>query len=152
MYYFFQITKIFSGVLCLHSRVFFIPETPKDNNTYDEESRNALLNNEKTFINGHISPSVYDSDHVPNDSSGIKMDTHTSTFSNISTEMQHMKHSMNLLLKTVAANMVREQKVRLIQREWASVGLVMDRLFFFFSLSAIGASLYLTFPHPPQGY
>ena len=151
--FFFQMTKIFSRICCLHSRVFFIPETPKDTNIYEEESRNSLLSHEKALINGRVSPSVYDSDpHVPNDPNRIKLDAHTSTFSNISTEMQHIKHSMNLMMSTIAANVVREQKLRLIQREWASVALVLDRMFFFIYAIAIASSLYLTFPRPPPGY
>ena len=67
-------------------------------------------------------------------------------------EMQEMKGSVHSMISVIASNMIREQRLKAIQREWASVALVLDRMFFLIYIIAITTSLILTFPKPPSDY
>ena len=67
-------------------------------------------------------------------------------------EMREMKGSVHAMINVIATNMLREQKLKAIKREWASVALVLDRMFFVIYIVAITTSLVLTFPKPPDDY
>ena len=149
------------------------------NSNSTEESRGLLIGSDNVG-NGHLSGSAFCSN--PQSGSGFNTSTYPpdppvwnkdaeneyaifsgsrkpnvgqtkpSRSSEIQLEMQEMKGSVQSMMSVIASNIIREQKLKAIKREWASVAMVLDRLFFILYVLAITVSLILTFPKPPSDY
>ena len=173
---FFQFTSILSRILCIHGKVQFVTDR---NSNSTEESRGLLIGSDNVG-NGHLSGSTFCSN--PQSGSGFNTSpyppdppvwnkdvgneygifsasrtpnvtqTKPSRASEIQMEMQEMKGSVQSMMSVIASNIIREQKLKAIKREWASVAMVLDRLFFILYIIAITVSLVLTFPKPPSDY
>ncbi len=156
----FQVCKILSRPFCLQSKIFFMNDQATKG--LDEDESKALLSGSDKMGNGHVTSSGFikrepECDHgrytalsTCKCNQGSKLSQSSS--SDIQNEMQEMRNSMQSMMSVIATNMIREQKYRAIKREWASVAMVIDRIFFLVYIIAITISLVLTFPKPPADY
>ncbi len=161
-----QTCKLLSRLVCQHNKIFFID----NRNVVEEEESKSLLSGSDKLNNGHVSASGFNAARDPNNWNKDAEGDHQGRFSalgacnfnqtntttakscDIQMEMQDVRTSMQSMITVIATNMIREQKLRAIKREWASVALVLDRMFFVLYIVAITVSLVLTFPKPPEDY